>query len=173
MFQKNPEKVFKKAKARFCYSNMPDFDKFILKTLLQNIPSGSLVFSNFTCSCCSRLMSQMLWLRLQRTYKGGGLIRPKKLFLFPETSQVKIFYQARARLIECVSIRPDIFLIKKTTKNPHKTRIQNAKETKEEKRLCVENLTEYDDIVCGFTLSTCNLLDRVVNFSWFVHMNLM
>ena len=48
-----------------------------------------------------------------------------------------------------------------------KTKIgQKAKETKEEKRISVENLTGYDDIVREFALCTFNLLDRVVNFSW-------
>ena len=35
---------------------------------------------------------------------------------------------------------------------------QKAKETKEEKRISVENLTGYDDIFVN--------LNRVVNFSW-------
>ena len=33
------------------------------------------------------------------------------------------------------------------------------------KRLSVENLTGYDDIVCDFPLGTFNLLDRVTSFS--------
>ena len=45
-------------------------------------------------------------------------------------------------------------------------RQKKAKETKEEKITFVENLTGYDDISCEFALSTFNLLDRVVNFSW-------
>ena len=36
---------------------------------------------------------------------------------------------------------------------------KKAKETKEEKRVSVENLTEYDDIVCEFNLCTVDLLD--------------
>ena len=56
--------------------------------------------------------------------------------------------------------------LKQKTKKPLKTRRQNGEETKEEKRIYVENLTEYDDIVCEFTLRTFDLLDRVVNFSW-------
>ena len=60
--------------------------------------------------------------------------------------------------MECVS--GYIFLIlKKITKR------QKAKETKEKKRIYVENLTGYDDIVCEFALYTCKFLDRVVNFS--------
>ena len=60
------------------------------------------------------------------------------------------------------SIRIYIFDLKKTT---NITRRQIAKETKEEMRTYVENLTEYDDIVCEFPLCTFNLLDQVVNFS--------
>ena len=44
---------------------------------------------------------------------------------------------------------------------------QKGKETKEEKIMSIKNLTGYDDIVCEFALCTCNLLDHVVNFSWF------
>ena len=44
-----------------------------------------------------------------------------------------------------------------------KTR-QKAKEAKEEKRISVENLTGFDDIVCEFALCTFNLLHGVVNF---------
>ena len=43
---------------------------------------------------------------------------------------------------------------------------QKAKETKEKKRSCVENLTGYDDIVCEFAVRTFNLRDRVVSFYW-------
>ena len=39
-----------------------------------------------------------------------------------------------------------------------KLRRQKAKETKEEKRISVEDLTGYDDIVCEFALCTFNLL---------------
>ena len=56
--------------------------------------------------------------------------------------------------------------LKQKTKKPLKTRRQNGEETKEEKRIYVENLTEYDDIVYEFTLCTFDLTDRVVNFSW-------
>ena len=56
--------------------------------------------------------------------------------------------------------------LKKKKKKPKKTRRQNGEETKEEKRIYVENLTEFDDIVCEFTLCIFDLLDRVVNFSW-------
>ena len=48
-------------------------------------------------------------------------------------------------------------------------RRQKAKETKEEKqklkRISVENLMGYDDIVCEFAQCTFNLLDGVVDFS--------
>ena len=45
-------------------------------------------------------------------------------------------------------------------------RRQKAKEIIEEKRISVENLTGYNDIICDFALCTFNLLDRVVNFCW-------
>ena len=61
-------------------------------------------------------------------------------------------------------IRIYIFNFKKT--KPKITRIQKVKETKVEKKISVENLTEYEDIVCEFVLCTFNLFDRVVNFSW-------
>ena len=47
------------------------------------------------------------------------------------------------------------------------TRREKVKETKEEKGISLENLMGYNDIVCEFTLYTFNLLDRVMNFSWF------
>ena len=53
----------------------------------------------------------------------------------------------------------------KNNKKSKKTK--KVKESKEEKRISAESLTGYDDIVCQFTLCTFNLLDRVVNFSWF------
>ena len=50
-------------------------------------------------------------------------------------------------------------------KNTH-TRKQKSKETKEEKRISVGNLTGYDDIVCEFPMCTINLRHRVVSFYW-------
>ena len=52
---------------------------------------------------------------------------------------------------QCVS--EYIFSIKK------KKRIQKAKETKDEKRISVENLTGFDDIVYEFALCSFNLLN--------------
>ena len=49
-----------------------------------------------------------------------------------------------------------------------KKKITKERETKEENRISVESLIEYDDIVCEFALRTFNLLDRVVNFSWLI-----
>ena len=60
-------------------------------------------------------------------------------------------------------IRIYIFLLKK---NKKKQEDKKSKKTKEEKRISVENLTGYEDIVCEFALCTFNLLTRVVNFSW-------
>ena len=43
----------------------------------------------------------------------------------------------------------------------------NKKQKKlKKKRISVENLTGYDDIVCEFALSTFKLFDQFVNFSW-------
>ena len=47
------------------------------------------------------------------------------------------------------------FLQKKQTTA---TRKKKPKETKEEKRISVQNLTGYDNIVCDFALCTFNLL---------------
>ena len=60
-------------------------------------------------------------------------------------------------------IRIYIFNFKEKEKKKRKTR-QIAKETKEEKRISVENLTRCDNIVCEFALCTFNLLDRVEHF---------
>ena len=60
-------------------------------------------------------------------------------------------------------IKMYILNFKKATK---KQDYKKQKETKEEKRISVENLTGYDDIVWEFALCTFHLLDRVVNFSW-------
>ena len=44
------------------------------------------------------------------------------------------------------------------------TRRQKAKKTKEEKKISLENLTGYNDIVCEFAMCTFKVLDRVANF---------
>ena len=49
---------------------------------------------------------------------------------------------------------------------------KNQKKVKKEKRVYMENLTGYDDIVCELALYTFNLLDQIVNFLA-VYMNLM
>ena len=46
------------------------------------------------------------------------------------------------------------------------SRRQKVKETEEEKRVSVENLTVCDTIVWEFALCFFNLLYRVENFSW-------
>ena len=78
------------------------------------------------------------------------------------------FYHSPARIVECVS--EYIFFSKKSNQKKQKTKEQNektkkCKETKEEKRISMENLKGYDDIVCEFALCTFNLLNRVVNIS--------
>ena len=76
-------------------------------------------------------------------------------------------------------IRIYSFIFKKTKQN--KTRLKNnnnkkqkqkqvdkkQKETKEETRISMENLTGHDHIICKLPLFIFNLLDRVVNFLWF------
>ena len=89
-------------------------------------------------------------------------LRLKKVALFPEIGRIKIFYHSPTRIVECVS--EYIFLISKKTNK--QTRRQKANETKDKKRISVENLTGHADIVCEFVLCTFNLFDRVVNFSW-------
>ena len=65
-------------------------------------------------------------------------------------------------------IRINIFSFKEKAK----TRTQKTKETKEEKRIPVENLTRYNDIICKFDMCTFNLLDRSREFYLVVHMNI-
>ena len=84
-------------------------------------------------------------------------LRPKKVVLSPDISQVKfIFYHLPARIVECVSQYIFLTLKKKETK-------------RKEKKISVGNLAGYDNIVCEFALSTFNLLHRVVNFSWLLY----
>ena len=72
------------------------------------------------------------------------------------------FYRSPARIVECVS--EYIFFSKKSNKKKTKTKEQNektkkCKETKEEKRISMENLKGYNDIVCEFSLCTFNLFN--------------
>ena len=55
-----------------------------------------------------------------------------------------------------------IYIFNLNKKQKKKTR-QKGKETKEEKTISVENLTEYDDTVCKFALCTFNLLDSRIS----------
>ena len=59
-------------------------------------------------------------------------------------------------------IRIYIFNLKKKKK---KQEDKKAKETKEEKRISVEKLKGYNDIMCEFGFCTFNLLDQIVNFT--------
>ena len=90
----------------------------------------------------------------------------KKVVLFPEIVWVKTFLSL-TRPHSRMCIRIYAFDFKNKQKTTKITRGQKAKEAKDEKRISVENLTEYDDIVCEFALCT-DLLDRgrVVTFSW-------
>ena len=96
-------------------------------------------------------------------------LRPKKVALFPEIELVKSFYHLPACIVECYQNMYFNYKKKqpKKKKKKEKRRRQKAKETKEEKRISVENLTGYDDIVCEFALCTFNLL-LLVSFSWLV-----
>ena len=64
----------------------------------------------------------------------------------------------------CIGIY--IFNLKTKKKKAKKIRRQKAKETKGEKKISVENLTGYYNIISKFALCTFNLLDGVVNFTW-------
>ena len=87
----------------------------------------------------------------------------KKVVLFPEICRVnKILSLTRPHCRVCIRI----FFFSKKKKKKKKKKTKKAQATKEEKRITVENLTGYDDIVCKFALCTFNLLDRVMNFSW-------
>ena len=65
-------------------------------------------------------------------------------------------YHSPARIVEC--LLEYIFLISYKKKQTTATRKKKPKETKEEKRISVQNLTGYDNIVCEFALCTFNLL---------------
>ena len=64
----------------------------------------------------------------------------------------------------CIGIY--IFNLKTKAKKAKKIRRQKAKETKGKKKISVENLTGYYNIISKFALCTFNLLDGVVNFTW-------
>ena len=51
------------------------------------------------------------------------------------------------------------FKTKKPSKAKQNKKTKKAIETKEEKRISVENLTGYNDVVCEFALCIFNLLD--------------
>ena len=74
--------------------------------------------------------------------------------MFPEIDGVKFFLSlSREHSRMCITIYISHFKIKQTNKKKRR-RQKKAKETKVEKRISVENLTEYDDIVCEFALCT-------------------
>ena len=62
-------------------------------------------------------------------------------------------------------IRTCVFNFKNKNKKK-KRRRRKAKEAKEEKRISVENIPGYDDTVCKVALSTFNLPNQVMSFSW-------
>ena len=55
-------------------------------------------------------------------------------------------------------------MYQKFTKKQKKWKRKNQKKVKKEKRVYMENLTGYDDIVCELALYTFNLLNQIVNF---------
>ena len=81
--------------------------------------------------------------------------------MFPEIGRVKNFLSF-TRLHNRMCIKINVFNFKK--KQSKKTTRQKAKDTKEEKRVSVKNLTGYDYMVCEFAQCIFNLLDRFVNF---------
>ena len=52
------------------------------------------------------------------------------------------------------------------TKNKTKKKQNQKQEDRKQKKLQLENLMRFNDIVCQFALYTFNLFDRVVDFSW-------
>ena len=84
----------------------------------------------------------------------------KKIVLFPEINRVKGFLSPTL-MDSRLCIRIYIFIFKKS--------IQKKQKKLKKKREYLENLTGYDDIVCGIALCTFNLLDR--EFLLVVHLN--
>ena len=83
-------------------------------------------------------------------------LRPKiKVVLFPEIGQVKDFLSL-TRPHSRMRIRIHNFNLKEKKK---REKTKKAKETKEEYKISVENLTGYVDIVCEYFLCTFNLHD--------------
>ena len=81
------------------------------------------------------------------------ILGQKKVVLFLEKGRMKkILLPTRPHSRMCINM----FLISK--KKTKKQEDKKAKETKEEKRISLENLTGYDHIVCEFALCTFNVL---------------
>ena len=85
-------------------------------------------------------------------------MRPKKVVLYPEIGRVKFFYHSPARMVKCISK----YIFKKNKKQKRKKKTKKANNTEEEKRIYVEYITRYDDILREFSLCIFNLLDRVI-----------
>ena len=73
--------------------------------------------------------------------------------MFPKISRLN-FFLSLTRLHNRVCIRIYIFNFKK----PQKARRRRAEETKEERRISVENQTWFNDIVCEFALCAFNFI---------------
>ena len=85
--------------------------------------------------------------------------------MFPEIGRVKIFLSITSPLSPLPPhSRMGMRIYISFSKNNTLTHKQKAEETKEEKRISVENQMVYDDIVCKFAVWTCNLRNRVMSF---------
>ena len=113
------------------------------------------------------LLFTFFWLNLSFLVSHEALIMlSKKVVLFPEIGRVKFFISlTRPHSRMCIKI----YIFNKKT-----TTIEKVKETKEVKRISVENVTEYDGIVCEFALCTFNFLIKswispgcYMNLKWF------
>ena len=85
----------------------------------------------------------------------------KKVVLFPEISRVKNFLSL-TRPHSRICIRICVFNFKKI--KPKIIKIQKTRETKNEKRISMENVTGYDDIVCKLL---CVLLTYLIE--WWIY----
>ena len=109
-----------------------------------------LIFAFFIFPNFKSLLSKILWNNHTSLSWISRVLRPKKVVFFPEIGRVKnILSLTRPHSRMCIRIYIFNFKNKKKTKITWR---QKAKETKERKRISVENLTGYDDVVCEFAV---------------------
>ena len=95
----------------------------------------------------------VMWSNPKQNNMIQQILSRKLLFFF--------FFVWATCIVECIRLYILNFKIKTNI-----TSRQIAKETKEKKIICAENVTGYDNFVCEFAFCTFNLLNRVMNFSW-------